>query len=315
MTVTAIHFILTYTCTFECDHCFLYCGPQSEGTFSISQIKGVLEEIKKLDSIDSVCFEGGEPFLTYPVMIEAIKQSKQIGLETAIETNSFWATSLDNALLWLQPLKDAGLDLLETSDDQYHFGETKLSPAANARKAAKQLGIELNTICIDNPTISALDKIKKGEPIYQGSPKFRGRAVEKLTEGLPRKSKNLFTECPFEDLRNPGRVHIDPFGNIHLCQGISLGNFMKRSLAELITTYEPDAHPICGPLLKGGPLELEDTYGIDIGDTSVDTCHHCAKVCMALLDRFPEFLTPKAVYGLDKYHPTSCSCNGGEFHS
>ena len=29
--LTGIHFILTYTCNFECDHCFLYCSPKSKG--------------------------------------------------------------------------------------------------------------------------------------------------------------------------------------------------------------------------------------------------------------------------------------------
>jgi MoaA/NifB/PqqE/SkfB family radical SAM enzyme len=29
--MNGIHFLLTYTCNFECDHCFLYCGPKSQG--------------------------------------------------------------------------------------------------------------------------------------------------------------------------------------------------------------------------------------------------------------------------------------------
>lgn len=34
--LTGIHILLTYTCTRECDHCFLHCGPKQEGTFTLS---------------------------------------------------------------------------------------------------------------------------------------------------------------------------------------------------------------------------------------------------------------------------------------
>ena len=40
--LTGIHFILTYTCNFECDHCFLYCSPRAQGTFSIDQMTALL---------------------------------------------------------------------------------------------------------------------------------------------------------------------------------------------------------------------------------------------------------------------------------
>lgn len=27
--LTGVHLLLTYTCNFACDHCFLYCGPEA----------------------------------------------------------------------------------------------------------------------------------------------------------------------------------------------------------------------------------------------------------------------------------------------
>ena len=58
--LSQIHFLLTYSCNFECDHCFLYCSPKSEGTFTINQIKSVLDEALKIETIDWIYFEGGE---------------------------------------------------------------------------------------------------------------------------------------------------------------------------------------------------------------------------------------------------------------
>ena len=45
--LTGIHFLLSYKCNLECDHCFVYSGPRAEGTFSLSQIRKVLEEAVK----------------------------------------------------------------------------------------------------------------------------------------------------------------------------------------------------------------------------------------------------------------------------
>ena len=68
--LNGIHFILTYACNYTCDHCFLYCGPNSQGTFTLTQIKQILDEAVKIGSIEWIYFEGGEPFLYYPIMIE-----------------------------------------------------------------------------------------------------------------------------------------------------------------------------------------------------------------------------------------------------
>ena len=50
--IDGIHFLLTYQCTYECDHCFLHCSPKAEGTFTISQVQQALKEIAKIKSKD-----------------------------------------------------------------------------------------------------------------------------------------------------------------------------------------------------------------------------------------------------------------------
>ena len=44
----AIHFLLTYMCNSECDHCFLYSDPRAKGTFTLKQIRKALDEISKI---------------------------------------------------------------------------------------------------------------------------------------------------------------------------------------------------------------------------------------------------------------------------
>ena len=78
MMLTGIHFLLTYICNFECDHCSLYCSPRSSGTFTVSQIRDVLDEAKKLGSVRSIYYEGGEPQarvgLTHPRELLALQR-------------------------------------------------------------------------------------------------------------------------------------------------------------------------------------------------------------------------------------------------
>ena len=107
-----VHFILTYMCNFECDHCFLSCSPWTKGTFTHQQVKDVLKEISNIGTVEGVSFEGGEPFLFHPLLVESIRSAHRAGFKTAIETNTYWATTEEDAELWLQPLKDAGLSMM-----------------------------------------------------------------------------------------------------------------------------------------------------------------------------------------------------------
>jgi len=295
----SIHFILTYTCNFQCDHCFLYCHPFAKGTFTIQQIKDALGEFKKMGSITSVGFEGGEAFLFYPVLSESVGLANQHGFDTSIQTNCFWATTKEDAMLWLAPLKANGLSFLEVSDDSFHHGDKEKNNAKNAVAAAQELGIAVDSICIRSPEVENHGEPAKGEPIYLGGPKLRGRAVDTLTRGLPTRSCQEFIQCPYEDFNDPGRVHVDAYGNVHLCQGISMGNFWQTPFSSLVKEYVPENHPIAGPILKGGPLQLAKTHNIPHEGEYVDACHMCSKLCLKLIDRFPRYLTPRQAYGLE----------------
>lgn len=309
MPLESIHFLLTYVCNFECDHCFLYCSPRSNGTFTLDQIEKVLDDIKQIPSITSVSFEGGEPFLFYPLLLEAIGLSTRQGLLTSIETNTYWATTVRDAQLWLKPLHQAGLTLLNVSDDSFHHGETDNNSAKCALKAAENIGLKTHSIKIEKPRIATATATatQKGIPIYSGGPKLRGRAVDKLIDGLPTTKCTSYIECPFENLSDPQRVHLDAYGHVHLCQGLSMGNCWETALHELVNSYTPDTHPICGPLVKGGPVELARQYGISFEEGCVDACHFCTKTCKALIDRFPQYLAPRQVYGLEMNHRPGAS--------
>ncbi len=299
--LTGIHFLLTYTCNLECDHCFLYCGPNSRGTFTVKQISQILDESKNIGTVQWVFFEGGEPFLFFPILIEGIKRAHQLDFKVGVVTNAYGALSEEDAELWLKPLADAGVSYINISNDSLHYGDAKQNPAATAIGVAERLGIATSPICLDKPKVEVQqsDTGEKGQPIVGGTVTFRGRAVEKLSGDLPRKSINELHECPFEDLIDPKRVHIDAYGNVQICQGIIMGNCWETPLSELVRDYDAQKHHICGPLVRGGPARLVEEYGLEVEKEYIDECHLCYTARLVLLDKVPEHLAPRQVYGLE----------------
>lgn len=293
-----IHFILTYRCTFECDHCFVCGSPIAEGTFTFAQVTQVLDEAARIGTINSIYFEGGEAMLYYPLLLESIKQARNLGFDVGIVTNAYFATTVQDAELWFAPLKELGVSDLSISDDSFHSSETE-TPAKRALQSARKMGLPCACICIDKPTVLENSAGgQKGAPVVGGDVMFRGRAAVRLTPGLPTKPWESYAECPHEDLADPGRVHVDSYGNVQLCQGVSLGNMWNTPLSSLVKDYRVVDHPIAGPLHEGGPAQLAKAYGTQPAPGYVDACHLCYETRRSLIERFPAYLAPKQVYGI-----------------
>ncbi|MHA2030182.1 MAG: hypothetical protein ACW99Q_12370, partial [Candidatus Kariarchaeaceae archaeon] len=135
-------------------------------------------------------------------------------------------------------------------------------------------------------------------PIVTGDVMFRGRAADKLIEGLPTRHWKEFKTCPFEDLVSPIRVHIDSYGNVQICQGLNIGNCWETPLSEIMENYKPDENPISGPLHEGGPIKLIESFDLEMQNEFVDECHACYEIRKKLIPEFPKILGPKQVYGL-----------------
>ncbi|MGE5224917.1 MAG: radical SAM protein [Omnitrophica WOR_2 bacterium] len=296
MELTGLHFLLTYRCTFECDHCFAWGSPWQSIVFHIDDIRRALEQAKNHPSIRTVYFEGGEPFLYYPVLVESVRMAAEMGFGVGIVSNAYWAASEKDALKWLAPLAGLVQDLT-VSSDLFHYNEKISRKAQNASMAALKLGIATGMITIEKPEALApgiVGQLPEGESGVM----YRGRAAEKLAAQTRRRPWNAFTTCPHEDLRSPGRVHLDPLGNLHICQGLVIGNIFTNPLDEICQTYMPENHPVIGRLLEGGPSGLVTAYGLAHEESVPDACYLCYRARQALRPRFPEYLAPDAMYGV-----------------
>jgi MoaA/NifB/PqqE/SkfB family radical SAM enzyme len=296
MKLTGVHLLLTYECNFECDHCFVWSSPRHKGTMSPEQIREILEQSKRLGTVEWIYFEGGEPFLDHAKLVEAVQRANRMGFRVGIVSNGFWATTDAEAMAHLKPL--AGLvEDLSVSSDLYHADESPSPETRNARKAAKKLGIPVDFISIERPEAEDPTAAIGHTPAGESGVMHRGRAAAKLSSCVAKTPWNRFTTCPFEDLREPERLHVDPLGYVHICQGISLGNVFRSSLEQICADYVPEAHAIAGPLLEGGPAALVRRFETPHDASYADACHLCYETRHALRERFPEILAPDQVYG------------------
>lgn len=288
MKLDGLHILLTYQCTYECDHCFVWGSPRQSGTLTLDQIEQILDQAKEA-GVTSIYFEGGEPFLYYAILVAAVRKAADMGFSVGIVSNAYWATSIADAEEWLRPFVGL-LDDLTVSSDLFHCNECLGELPQNALAAAKWLHIPTGLISIAQPEAAERD---------QGEIMYRGRAARKLAERADSHPWESFDSCQHEDLREPGRVHLDPLGNIHICQGITIGNVFETPLHQIIENYRPCAHPICGLLLSGGPAALVGEYGLPHSSHYADACHLCYEARISLRSRLPQYLSPDQMYGVN----------------
>jgi MoaA/NifB/PqqE/SkfB family radical SAM enzyme len=291
--LSGLHILLTYQCTRECEHCFVWGSPRQRDVLNAEQIEQILNQAKEA-GIEWVYFEGGEPFIYYDVLVKGVQMAAEMGFTVGIVSNAYWAVSVAKAVERLKPFAECLSDLT-VSSDLYHCNEELSEESQNAIVAAKWLKIPTGMISIAKPDEDAAQT--HGQIKDQGAVMYRGRAAVKLAPRAEGHPWNDFTQCPHEDLREPGRIHFDPFGNLHICQGIVIGNVFERSFEEICASYNADAHPICGPLLEGGPVALIGEYSLPHESTYVDACHLCYEMRRLLRTRFPDLLKPDQMYG------------------
>jgi MoaA/NifB/PqqE/SkfB family radical SAM enzyme len=297
MRLSSLHILLTYQCTLECDHCFVWGSPWQAGTITLAGIEYLLAEAQGLGSVESVYFEGGEPFLFYPLLLAGTQVATRRNFQVGIVTNGYWATSLRDALKWLEPLAGLVSDL-SISSDLYHWSQPLSRQAGTARAAAEQLGIPAGIIYVESPGDGGAQARIGQLPIGESRLMYRGRAAQKLAARAPARPWQDFTSCPHEDLEEPGRVHVDPFGNVHLCQGLIIGNVYKTSLRGMCRDYRPEAHPVASALHEGGPAELYRRFGLTPREGYADACEMCDAGRRCLRSNFPALLGPDQMYGL-----------------
>jgi hypothetical protein len=297
LSLKGVHLLLSYKCDLQCDHCFVWGTPAAKGAFRVEQVKQILKEARKLETVSYVSLEGGEPFLYYPIMVRTVQEATRLGLNVEVLTNCYWATCQEDAEAWLTPLAEAKNVKLSLSSDSYHDSKGQTAEVENVVRAAFNLGINVGIIAIENPNGTPSPENIGGAKVDVSHLMYKGRAAVKLIDKALQKPWREFVKCPYENLASPERVHVDPFGYVHVCQGISIGNAWQKPFSRLIKEYEPNENVILEPLIRGGPVALVERFGLPHEDYYADACHLCYSARCMLRDTCPDTLGPDEMYG------------------
>ena len=114
-------------------------GPNRSDQLSFDQLERILTQAFAALELKCVCFSGGEPTLLGDDLYRALRLCKEHGVITRVVTNAYWATSSEAALDFVRGLRDAGLDELNISTDDYHLPFISLQRVRFAYEAALRL--------------------------------------------------------------------------------------------------------------------------------------------------------------------------------
>ncbi len=278
--LSGIHFLITYGCSAECDHCFLWGSPSRSAAMTIAQIDDFIQQVSALGTVTEVCAEGGESFTKYDVLLHFLRCATAAGLKASALTNASWVQSREQAQARIDELVAGGLTSLGISTDQWHQRFIPVSRVELLLEVCAAAGLASSRM------ETALESVM-----------FRGRAAHLLAGDRATRNPEELISCPHEKLDAPSRCHLDCYGSLHLCQGLTLGRF---PIAQAVAAYDPTNHPIVRQLLAGGPYALARfaaSFGYKLAPRYADACHLCYCAREFLRPRFPDFLGPDEMYG------------------
>jgi pyruvate-formate lyase-activating enzyme len=87
---------------------------------TLAQVREALRQAQELGTVSGVYFEGGEPFLFYPIMLQGLREAAGMGFSRGIVSNNYWATSVEDAVEWLRPIAAIGVSDLGLSSALSH---------------------------------------------------------------------------------------------------------------------------------------------------------------------------------------------------
>ena len=297
--LTRLHILLTYKCSLNCSHCYVYSHQRAAGKISLRQISHILKEGRQLPDVNWIYFGGGEPFTQYPLLLKSVQRARQYGFEVGVETNGYFARTEEAGLRLLRPLATMGVNDIRISNDRLHYKNPDTSPATKALNAARRLGIPTTLLRIPFPNEPDTGNPVEDEWTHIIEPRlmFNGRAAETMLTGRRVYPSDTFTKCPSRNLEDPERLHVDAYGFVQICPGIAIGNIFEEHLYQIVENYNVQEHLITRHLYASGPSGLMERTSLNQDKKFVDACHCCYTARLELIDSYPDLLGPRQVYG------------------
>lgn len=286
---------LGYRCNMNCKSCFI--GDKlsdHETVLTYTDCVDIIETAAHLQTIESVAFVGGEPFVYYKLMLKlATYIHTHYRCPLNITTNASWARSQEMTARLLDPLVHRGLRYVMVSLDEYHLEFGTIQNAANCLRRCLEHGIETTVQVIDRVGAPNAADFKEaiGDAVDVDAIKWYENpcaAIGNAATMLESEDLQWFDEIPGGGCNAGSILNVQPDGEIKPCCGaglmaprLSLGNGKKEGVHEAVQRSEAD--PIINSLIsEQGPRGLAEVLRAEGRDDLVekhapftDACYAC----------------------------------------
>lgn len=290
--IRRISYLLTERCSIRCRHCVYGLGtPTRRGADMVaSELLDWMDQALAM-GIGEFCFTGGEPFLAYQTLRQAVVRAAERGATAGVITNAFWATSEEVAIQRLEPLR--GLQEISISADRFHQEHIPLDRVRHTIKAARALGIppRVKIAYTDDREVTALRDaladILLADEIDADAVRNVGHMAQEVQSAPPLPADALENGCQ-ATVRAPTVL---PNGEVCGCCGpivalrhdhpMWLGNLRQQDLSEIVRNAEMNV--VYQLIRLRGPYALYELVAADVAVTELDMSSPCA-LCYSLLE-------------------------------
>ena len=296
--------ILSYQCQDSCKHCLYNCGPDWKEWMAVADLLPALQAVQNWSPAPHVYLTGGEPFLNFSLLKEAVELGCQTGLLKYVETSADWCDDPELVEERFSILQQSGLQAILISCSPFHAETIPLQRTMLAIDKALDVFGPFNVMVflpewIDQirrfgthtPTpisryIEAYGMQPAGLLLWDGyeliSGGRAGYQLGFLAEKTPATSFRR-ENCRHEILYSPHYM-LDLYGNIIpvSCSGFSLGSW--RDLPQFLQSYAEQSYPeLIQILIDAGPYGLsqfsQKEFGYDYSaEGYAGKCHLCVDV-------------------------------------
>ncbi len=148
MTPGSLTILTTSNCIAKCAHCLVSSGPNRHDILTYEQIVDLIDQANDASPLSVVIFAGGEPTSLGDTLLDAIAYVGSLGIGTRIVTNASWATGPEEAAAMVRSLREAGLDEINFSADDFHLPFIKVENVVTAWHACKGAGFSSVVIAL-----------------------------------------------------------------------------------------------------------------------------------------------------------------------
>ncbi len=296
---------LDYRCNFACQHCSVGSSPKTIFPMPDDVLDAALSGVADVPSLRVVVFTGGEPTMRKGVLLASIARAKELGVITRIVTNAWWASTPEKADRWVGELRDAGLDELSTSWDDFHAPFAQFECVVNAVRAALAAGIRVALATINDrdatysgATVRAaiadalettVDEIDNLLFLVDDNPTPSGTAKDLDVSGMPNDSK---LEIGCREVVHTLSVH--PDGSVKACCGheqfyapdLTIGNLREETFAAIAARAQQNL--LYWMIHSVGPKRMLEQLGVEGEYASI--CHACGVLLHEHRDELMDYL-------------------------